>query len=83
MIDTRITIPPDSNYPGLPVRDAGGHLQVWQSCKNPLERLDAEIKRRTNVVGIFPNNASIVRLVGAMMLEQNRRVAAEPALHAT
>jgi putative transposase len=33
--------------------------------------LNAEIKRRTNVVGILPNDASIVRLVGAMMLEQN------------
>ena len=33
--------------------------------------MNAEIKRRTNVVGIFPNGASIVRLVGAMMLEQN------------
>jgi putative transposase len=38
---------------------------------NPLERLNAEIKRRTNVVGIFPNDASITRRVGAMMLEQN------------
>ena len=38
---------------------------------NLLERLNAEIKRRTNVVGIFPNDASITRLVGAMMLEQN------------
>lgn len=47
------------------------HSKIWST--NPLERLNKEVKRRTKVVGLFPNQASALRLVSAVLMEQNEQ----------
>ena len=50
---------------------------------NQLERLHGKIKRRTNVVGIFPNEDAITRLIGAILVEQNDEWAIQRARYMT
>src|SRR3954447_4803662 len=54
------------------------HRTKLHSIK-PIERINGEIKRRTEVVGIFPNDDAIVRLVGALLLDQNDEWAVQRA----
>ncbi len=51
----------------------GSRSSTTASCAppTPFERLNGEIKRRSEVVGIFPNNATVMRLIGALLLLQN------------
>ncbi|WP_226761875.1 transposase, partial [Arthrobacter sp. SO3] len=53
-------------FTGFPARH---WRQIWST--NPMERVNKEIKRRTDVVGVFPNPAALLRLAGAVLVEQH------------
>ena len=71
----RTTCSPNTSFPA-------DHWPKIHST-NGLERLNGEIKRRTEVVGIFPNDGAIVRLVGAILLEQNEEWTVQRARYMT
>ena len=75
--------PDEAEQDVLAYMDFAPAHRVKLHSTNPIERPNGEIKRRTNVVGIFPNDAAIVRLVGAILLAQNDKWSVQRARYMT
>lgn len=71
----------DAEADVLAYMDFPAQHRVKLHSTNPLERLNSDIKRRSDVVGIFPNEHAVTRLIGALLLEQNDEWAVQHALY--